>query len=567
MATQCEPPASAVIGEITTLVAESRASDTVSLSWVNATTNATAIEVQRAQSSEGGCGSYQSIAKLPADSTSFLDTRLSPSSTHCYRIRGASAYDGGSFTSFAAATVATLGASADYLCSRTNYSWVDGLTGGETINSQPRSAHRMWMPFDATIYGSRVQSLNVNAAGYVRFDGGDASWADDSPLPSANGKGVIAPLWDAWIPIDGTSITTKTVGDAPNRRFVVQWNNIGHNGSPANEAVTFQLIVDEATSAITFQYLDTSMNDPSLDNGASAAIGITRPDGSSGTQYSYHQANAASSTAVRCVVPGAVAVPSQTLPTGVVGSAYQGTLQASGGYAPYRWSVTSGLLPAGLSLAPLTGVISGTPSATGNSSFTLTATDAHGATASRAFDLSVVPRLVINTASLASAQAGSPYRATIAVMGGNGARTFALVAGSLPTGMQLDAATGVISGRTNVAGEFAFTLRVSDRGGQLANRALVLDVRPGGFSKTSARLVGSAMRLAWSAATGTASYEVCVDTTDNKKCDGPWTIVSGRTTLDVKGLKAGTRYFWQVRARSAGGVTESDNARWLSFLR
>ena len=75
------------------------------------------------------------------------------------------------------------------------------------------------------------------------------------------------------------------------------------------------------------------------------------------------------------IVNGALTVTSTTLPSGVVGSSYSTTLAASGGITPYTWSVTSGSLPAGLSLSASTGVISGTPTTVGTSNFTITVSD------------------------------------------------------------------------------------------------------------------------------------------------------------------------------------------------
>jgi hypothetical protein len=79
-------------------------------------------------------------------------------------------------------------------------------------------------------------------------------------------------------------------------------------------------------------------------------------------------------------IPLVVAVPpltitSSTLPSGTDGTAYSGTLQASGGTPAYTWSISIGSLPAGLTLAATTGVISGTPSVTGTISFTVTVSD------------------------------------------------------------------------------------------------------------------------------------------------------------------------------------------------
>ena len=68
-------------------------------------------------------------------------------------------------------------------------------------------------------------------------------------------------------------------------------------------------------------------------------------------------------------------VTTVSLPGGEVGTSYSQTLTASGGITPYSWSISSGLLPAGLSLNAKSGAITGTPSAAGTSSFTVKVTD------------------------------------------------------------------------------------------------------------------------------------------------------------------------------------------------
>jgi hypothetical protein len=77
------------------------------------------------------------------------------------------------------------------------------------------------------------------------------------------------------------------------------------------------------------------------------------------------------------------------LPSGTVGTPYSQSLTATGGDGTYLWSQTAGSLPTGLSLTG-SGVVSGTPTASGPSNFTAQVSSAGGIlTASRAFDLTI----------------------------------------------------------------------------------------------------------------------------------------------------------------------------------
>jgi hypothetical protein len=77
-----------------------------------------------------------------------------------------------------------------------------------------------------------------------------------------------------------------------------------------------------------------------------------------------------------------------TLADGTVGVAYTGTVTATGGTGPYTYAVTSGTLPAGLTLAS-NGAVTGTPTTAATSAFTVTATDANGNTGSREYSVTV----------------------------------------------------------------------------------------------------------------------------------------------------------------------------------
>jgi Putative Ig domain/NHL repeat len=75
-----------------------------------------------------------------------------------------------------------------------------------------------------------------------------------------------------------------------------------------------------------------------------------------------------------------LAITTASLPSGEPGSGYSQTLTASGGTAPYSWSLSSGSLPAGLHLNGETGAITGTAGTAGTSSFTVKVTDSSSPT-------------------------------------------------------------------------------------------------------------------------------------------------------------------------------------------
>jgi subtilase family serine protease len=83
-----------------------------------------------------------------------------------------------------------------------------------------------------------------------------------------------------------------------------------------------------------------------------------------------------------------------TLPEGTNGSAYSFAVTASGGAAPYTWSLVEGPLPPGLTLSTNTGVLSGTPSASANYSMRIRATGANRLSSEKVFNLSIREPLI-----------------------------------------------------------------------------------------------------------------------------------------------------------------------------
>ena len=171
-------------------------------------------------------------------------------------------------------------------------------------------------------------------------------------------------------------------------------------------------------------------------------------------------------------------ITTSSLPTDTVGKAYSATLSATGGVAPYVWSITYGALPGGLSLASSSGVISGTPTAGGTAEFTVEVTDANGNIGAAALSISIGPPapLQITTTSLPPATVGSAYSATLQATGGVAPYSWAVTSGSLPAGLSLDASTGVISGTPTKTGSTSFGVAVTDAEGARAQGTLTITV-------------------------------------------------------------------------------------------
>ena len=177
-----------------------------------------------------------------------------------------------------------------------------------------------------------------------------------------------------------------------------------------------------------------------------------------------------------------VAIVTSVLPNGVQGQAYTATLQASGGSGTFSWRLMSGALPAGFTITSA-GTIAGTPASAGTSQFTVRATDVANATnlAERALTIavpSVTAPVTVQTMTIPSTRIAQAYTTTLRAAGGSGQFRWSLVAGALPGGLSLDAASGTIQGTAGVGGKFVVTVRATDaiNSARMGDRTLSLPV-------------------------------------------------------------------------------------------
>ena len=163
------------------------------------------------------------------------------------------------------------------------------------------------------------------------------------------------------------------------------------------------------------------------------------------------------------------------LPSATKTSNYFYSIQATGGTLPYTFVQTTGTLPVGLTLSS-TGNLSGTPPATGTYDFTVEVTDASSRTDEKSFHLEVFNPLVITTSRLNDGIVGSAYSQTLNASGGFGDYLWQVYSGTLPTGLSLDAASGVLSGTPPMATYGIIVLAVGDQDGRATYKDFKLEI-------------------------------------------------------------------------------------------
>jgi photosystem II stability/assembly factor-like uncharacterized protein len=185
-----------------------------------------------------------------------------------------------------------------------------------------------------------------------------------------------------------------------------------------------------------------------------------------------------SAPATITITAGPPQITTASLPDWTLGFAYKQTVAARFDSGALSFAVTSGALPAGLRLNARTGAITGTPAATGTSSFTITVTDATHASAGQAYTVTISPAVTISTTSLAGWTADAfGYDQTVAAQGGTGPLVFSVSQGLFPYNLSLDPNTGTISGGPSTPGTFRFTIQATDSVGASARQTFTVIIQ------------------------------------------------------------------------------------------
>jgi hypothetical protein len=237
-----------------------------------------------------------------------------------------------------------------------------------------------------------------------------------------------------------------------------------------------QLTVTGGTSPFAWSVSAGSLP-PGVTLGASTGLLSGTPTTAGSYSFTVKVTDHSGLTATEPVSLAVIAGPSLSFPAppaGWTNTVYSDTLTESGGTSPFTWSVSAGSLPAGISLSA-NGTLSGTPTATGTSSFTVKVTDANSQSATQATSISVSAGVSTTFAAPPAGQVGVAYTDTLTAAGGTAPYTWSVNAGSLPPGITLTSA-GVLAGTPTTAGSYPFSVNVIDKNNGIATASITLVV-------------------------------------------------------------------------------------------
>lgn len=270
---------------------------------------------------------------------------------------------------------------------------------------------------------------------------------------------VSTPPAEARVGVAYNAVTSVTGGSAPYRFRIssgslppglVLNSSTGSIAGKPSMVGTYNFVIVVSTVPERESALGREFNPPSESGSSVARIVVSASPGGS-------------TTPVVSISPVSVTVPSQGH------QQFSATISGSANTA-VTWSASAGTISS-------SGVFTA-PKVTSNTSVIITATSAGDSRAHVAATVTVSAQtsLAIVTSGLAAADASTPYTASLSATGGIAPYQWSLATGTLPSGIQLQSASGVIAGTTTRTGSYPFTVEVTDSSGQSATLALNLTV-------------------------------------------------------------------------------------------
>jgi hypothetical protein len=158
----------------------------------------------------------------------------------------------------------------------------DDISGFTTLTGDENTAS-VTLPFSVNIEGTNYSTLVISTNGWIEFGANTSGGADfnNGCLPVANHTNpFLAAYWDDLQPF-GTNVRYGTVGTAPNRTFIADYEVDLFSGSEGSDDVRFQIQIHERSSLINVRFRDSQHNA----NAQSATIGFQGAGGASAAAY------------------------------------------------------------------------------------------------------------------------------------------------------------------------------------------------------------------------------------------------------------------------------------------
>jgi hypothetical protein len=179
------------------------------------------------------------------------------------------------------------------------YNFIDVTATGTNLMLNDDDYIVTGIGFPFTFYGRTSDQITISNNGGMLFDQAAGTHGRIGYLSPANrvlpdrmiGPAIL-PFWEDLQQdyIDGVgNVFVQTIGNAPNRRFVIEWYNLPVNVIGGGLQVTFEAILSEGSNDIQFLYADTDCGQTLCNDGASATIGLNS-DGVHAIPYSFEQA-------------------------------------------------------------------------------------------------------------------------------------------------------------------------------------------------------------------------------------------------------------------------------------
>jgi subtilisin family serine protease len=168
------------------------------------------------------------------------------------------------------------------------YDWIDPTSMPALSLGNSDVSPAQALPFAFRFYGVDYTELYVGANGLIGFENDNLSTSANTDLPDAGApNNIICPFWDSLNPAAGGSVRIGTLGSAPHRQTVISWVNVPHAAQPPAH-YTFQVILEEGSHRIRFQYHSVAPGRGPGDQGKSATVGLENASGTVAAKYSYN---------------------------------------------------------------------------------------------------------------------------------------------------------------------------------------------------------------------------------------------------------------------------------------